>query len=149
DRLSGIATQQYLTQFRQADTDNTGYLDEKKAKASRLYRNLFKAMDRNGDGKLTEKEVTDYIEAYQKIRDKANAACVTLVLSDESRGIFDLLDADRDGRLSVREMRQAPLLLARLGGDKGYITKDDVPRSYRMTIRRGPASAGGLAAAAA
>jgi Ca2+-binding EF-hand superfamily protein len=73
---------------------------------------------------------------------------VTLVLSDESRGLFDLLDTDRDGRLSVREMRQAPKLLEKFDrGHKGHLTKEDIPRSYRLTVRRGPAATGGLNAA--
>jgi Ca2+-binding EF-hand superfamily protein len=75
---------------------------------------------------------------------------VSLVVSDQSRGLFDLLDADRDGRLSVREMRQAPKLLERLDRDgKGYLTRQDVPRSYRLALRRGPAGAGGAADVAA
>ena len=150
DRFAGLLRQQYVSQFRQADADGNGYVDEKEARNNRLLRGLFKAMDRDGDGKLTEKELLAYLDAYRAIQARARAGSVSLVLSDQSRGLFDLLDADRDGRLSVREMRQAPQLLERLDRDgKGYLTREDVPRSYRLTLRRGPAGAGGAADVAA
>ena len=45
-------------------------------------------------------------------------------------GLFDMLDTNRDNRLSVRELRQAPKLLEKLDRDrKGAIVADDVPRT--------------------
>ena len=35
---------------------------------SRVFRNLFKAMDRDGDGKLFEKEVIAYLDAMQDLQ---------------------------------------------------------------------------------
>src|SRR5262245_18467931 len=73
-----------------------------------------------------------------------------LVVSDQSRGLFDVLDVNRDGRLSVREMRRAPQLLAKLDRDhKGFLTREDIPHSYRLEMRRGPAGPNGLNGAAA
>src|SRR5262249_55420118 len=47
---------------------------------------------------------------------------------------------NRDGRLSVREMRGAVALLERFDVEKrGYLTRADIPKSYRLSIRRGPA----------
>jgi Ca2+-binding EF-hand superfamily protein len=144
DRLGGLVREQYLAQFRQADPDGKGYVEESKVKNNRLFRGLFKAMDRDGDGKVTEKEFLAYLDHAQELQKRARAGCVTLDLSDESRGLFDLLDTDRDGRLSVREMRGAVRLLGRYDqGGKGYLSKADVPHSYRLTVRRG-AAAGGL-----
>jgi Ca2+-binding EF-hand superfamily protein len=140
DVFTGLVRQQLLAQFRAADKDNKGYLDRKTAEANPVFRGLFKVMDRNGDGKLHEKEVTAYFEQYGRLQARAMASCVSLSLADVSRGLFDLLDVNRDGRLSVREMRGAAGLLARLDRDgKGYLTKADVPRSYRLTLRPGPA----------
>jgi Ca2+-binding EF-hand superfamily protein len=144
--LTGLVRQQYIAEFKKADKDKNGYLDEKEARGSRTFRDVFKAMDRDGDGKLYEKEVLAYLDAYRQIEERARASCVSLVLSDESRGLFDLLDVDRDGRLSVREMRGAVGLLKKLDREgKGYLTRADVPRSYRLTVRLGPASEGAAA----
>ncbi len=149
DQLAELVKQQYLIQFKQADTDNNGTLDEKEAKASRVFRTLFKAIDRDNDGKLTEKEVADYLQDYKKIQAKALAS-VTLTITDESRGLFDIIDSDRDSRLSLREMRQGAKILAHLDRvGRGYLTQDDIPRTYRISIKQGSLNslAGGAAAA--
>ena len=94
---------------------------------------------------FTEKEVIAYLEHLQKLQTRAQAACVTLVVTDQSRGLFDLLDANRDGRLSVREMRGAVKLLGQLDRDgKGYLTKADVPRQLPADAAPRPGGAGGL-----
>ena len=68
---------------------------------------------------------------------------MSLVLTNQSRGLFDLLDVNRDGRLGVRETRRAPELLKGLDRDgKGYLTQADVPHTYRVLLRRGPADQG-------
>src|SRR5262249_19019872 len=136
DLIGGILRQQLLAQFKQADRDNNGYLDEKEANASRVFRGLFKTMDRDGDGKLYEKEVIAYLDQANRLQARAMTSCVSLGLSDQSRGLFDLLDTNRDGRLSVREMRQASKLLAQLDhSGKGYLTRDDIPRTYQLALR--------------
>jgi Ca2+-binding EF-hand superfamily protein len=145
--LDGIVRQQYLAQFRGADKDGNGYLDAKEAKASPVYRNLFKAMDRDGDGKLYEKEVLAYLDQITKLQERAMAACVSLTVSDQSRGLFALLDVNRDGRLSVREMRGAAGLLKELDrSGKGYLTRADLPHNYRLAVRRGQDLGGQVAA---
>ncbi len=133
---------QFSALFKSADKDNNGYLDEKEAKKTPFFGGIFKQMDRDGDGKVTEKELLAFFDNMIDLENRAKNACVTLVLSDQSRGLFDLLDSDRDGRLSVREINQAPKLLARTG-TKGFLQKDDIPPCYQLMLRRGPARPGG------
>ena len=148
--FGGIIRQQVVAQFKQVDKANNGYLDETMVKGNRFFGSLFKAIDKDGDGKITEQEFVAYLDWLDGLRTRARNACVTLVLADQSRGLFDLLDTDRDGRLSVRELRGAVKLLDQFDVDKkGYITKDDLPKSYALTIRRGPASQGALGGIAA
>jgi Ca2+-binding EF-hand superfamily protein len=43
----------------------------------------------------------------------------------------------------VREMRQGPKLLEQLDRDgKGQLTRDDLPRNYLLTLKRGPSDRG-------
>jgi Ca2+-binding EF-hand superfamily protein len=134
--------QRYLTQFDAADRDNNGYLDEKEAMQSPFFRNTFKLMDRDGDGKLYKKEMLAYLDSMEKLQKQAVASIVSLNFSDQGKGLFDLLDTDRDGRLSVRELRQLPKLLDRLDRDKdGCLSRNEIPRSYRAYIQQGPLNA--------
>jgi Ca2+-binding EF-hand superfamily protein len=149
DRIGGILRQQLLAQFKQADKDKNGYLDAKEAAANGIFRGMFKAMDRDGDGKVYESEAVAYFDQLANLQRRARAACVTLVLTNQSRGLFDLLDTDRDGRLSVREMRGAVKLLEQLDtGHKGYLESRDLPTSHQLALRGGPADTGAAGAAA-
>jgi Ca2+-binding EF-hand superfamily protein len=142
DPYAPIMRLQWTALFQQADKNKDGYLDEQEA--STFFGSAFKAMDRDGDGKVSKKEFEDYLDLIGDLQKRTQNACVSLVLSDESRGLFDLLDVNRDGRLSVREMRGAAGLIEKLGKtDKGYLSMSDMPPSHRLTVRRGPASSGG------
>jgi Ca2+-binding EF-hand superfamily protein len=140
--------EQYLAEFKKADRDKNGYLDMAEAMRSPLYRNLFKLMDRDGDGMLFEKEVLAYLDAYQNLQAAARASCATVGVSAEGKGLFEMLDTNRDGRLSVREMRNAVRLIAELDRDgDGMLSRTEIPRCTAATFRMGPASGGGYAAA--
>jgi Ca2+-binding EF-hand superfamily protein len=134
---------QVLNQFKMADADNKGYLEMKDVRQRPLFRDSFKAMDANGDGKLEEKEVLAYLDKLEELQKKARAACVSLTVSDNSRGLFDLIDTNHDGRLSVRELRNAVKLVDQYGKD-GAISRNDIPRNYHLTLRPGPAQADAL-----
>jgi Ca2+-binding EF-hand superfamily protein len=143
--LGDILKAQLSALFKAADKDGDGYVDEKEAKASPQFRNFYKNLDRDGKGKVSEKEMFAYYDQMQEIAQRAKAACVTLVLKDQTRGLFDLLDTNRDGKLGLRELRQAPKLLERVAG-KDSLSKDDLPHSYLLTLRRGSAQSDGIGA---
>ena len=71
-----------------------------------------------------------------------------VALACPTRGIefdattLDLLDADHDGRLGLRELRTAWTRLAPWDQGKGYVTKGMLPYQYRLTLSHGrPAQA--------
>ncbi len=133
--------QQYLAQFRMADKDNNGYLDMNEANQNPLYRSQFRMIDRDGDGKLFEKEVIAYLDRMKELQGAAMRSCASLEVKDQGRGLFDLVDSNSDGRLSVRELRNMVKLVDQLDRDgDGRISRSEVPHKYRVDVRRGPAT---------
>ena len=148
DLIGGFMARQLGSQFKQADRDGNGFIDAKEAQGNRAFRGLFKAMDRDGDGKVSEKEMNAYFTHLRTLQARVRDGSASLVLADQSSGLFQMLDSNRDGRLSVREMRKAVGLLKQLdSAGKGYFSRDDVPHNYQWMVRRGPSGAGGANAA--
>jgi Ca2+-binding EF-hand superfamily protein len=138
DGLAGMIRTELL--FDLADKDKKGLI----ARADRTlmggYAGHFEMMDRNGDGKVTKEEHAAYFRDMTSLQARASASCVTLAFIDADRGLFDLLDVNCDGKLTVHEMQQAPKLLDRFDkSGKGYLTEQDLPRSWHLIVRRGPA----------
>jgi hypothetical protein len=106
-----------------------------------VFRGHFRLIDRDGKDKVTRNELVAYVRKMSDLQARATAACISLVFIEDGRGLFDVLDADHNGRLSVHEMQQAPKLLARLDKDgKGYLAPSDVPARCQLLVRRGPAA---------
>ncbi len=90
--------------------------------------------DRDRDGKLTEAELTLWLDAIELV---AKAHVLVSVL-DHGRGLFELLDADHDGALSVRELRGAWTRLNEAGCIKeGAFDRATLPRQLIATVTRG------------
>jgi Ca2+-binding EF-hand superfamily protein len=134
----------YKRRFSAADGDNNGYLDMNEAGRNRFFRSLFKAMDADGDGMLYLKEVLAYFEKQEALQDRAQKSCITMSLADQGKGLFDLLDRNGDGRLSVRELRDAVKQVRHLDLNKdGKIESSEIPRRFSLTARQGPSGGGG------
>jgi Ca2+-binding EF-hand superfamily protein len=129
--------------FEHGDPDRKGFVTEDNREGLLLFSGHFKMIDRNNDGKVTREEFIAYIQRMSALQVRATASCVSLVFIDSGRGLFDLLDTDHNGTLTVHEMAQAPRLLERFDkAGKGYLTEHDLPRTWHLLVRRGPA--GGL-----
>ncbi len=142
-RINLSNQQIYKMQFGQADQDNNGYLDANEVRRNGFFAGAFQAMDRDGDGKLFEKEMLAYLEQVAGLQALAMAGCCSLNVSDQGKGLFDLLDANRDGRLSVREMRNAAKQIENLDRDGDQqVGKDEIPRNYQLALQRGGVGTG-------
>jgi Ca2+-binding EF-hand superfamily protein len=99
---------------------------------------VFKAMDADGDGKVTEKEMSAYLDRITEWQNRAKSSCLVLTYGDQSNGLFDLLDTNHDGRLSIREMRQAVKLLDVLGhANDAQLKRSDIPRIFKLALAQG------------
>src|SRR5262249_28755658 len=86
------------------------------------------------DGKVTRTEFDDALQ----IMGETFGTTFTLSAQETSKGLFELLDTNRDGRLSVRELRNARQVLAAydLNAD-GFLSEDEIPRQIALTIGTG------------
>jgi Ca2+-binding EF-hand superfamily protein len=131
----------YIRQFEAADANRDGFIDRGESKAVRFSAAVFDVLDRDGDGKVSRKELQDYLDQVHDRQVQALSRRVACRISAEGRGLFDLLDRDRDGRLGLRELRGAPRLLAALDQDgDGMLSRDEVPRTYQVALGLGQAS---------
>jgi Ca2+-binding EF-hand superfamily protein len=129
------AKQFYGNQFRRADGDNNKYLDRDEARRFGVFDDqTFKLMDRDGDGKLFLEEMNDYIDQDTSI----SQSRTVLMVVDQGRSIFDVLDANRDRRLGVRELRAA--LKKVEGWDRnadGLLANEEIPARYQASLGAG------------
>jgi Ca2+-binding EF-hand superfamily protein len=124
-----------MRQFNALDMDGNGYLDrDETAQRIRFERGLFELMDMDGDDKVFADEMKQYVQS----RAEPAATTCRVNVYDTGYGFFMALDANADGRVSVREMRHAPSALYQLDrdGQEGVGEKEPV-RHFHMEFVRG------------
>jgi len=122
-------------QFAAADAEGRGALTRRQADDP-LLAALFDLADRDRDGRLTEQELSSFLDLHA-----AGAVTFTsLTLADRSLGLFELLDADGDGRLSLRELATAWDRLREYDRDgDGKLSRDELPRRAVLRLTQGKA----------
>lgn len=135
-----LIRQNVMQQFKAVDQDKNGILDKKELQNLQrafVLRPILQFGDVDGDGQLTEKEVTDFLD----MQDKLITSNVTLQVQDNSQGLFELLDGNRDGNLGLRELRTAWQRLASLDRDgDGCIARGEIPRQVLLSFNAGAAN---------
>ncbi|MEI8019603.1 MAG: hypothetical protein WCH39_15465, partial [Schlesneria sp.] len=121
-------------QFMAADADANGYLEKSEAERAFLYNATFENLDADKNGKV----FLDEVIAYFQVRFDAARSRTVLSINEQGRTLFEILDTDRDRRLSFRELQAAAdkLSLWDKDGD-GLLSESEVPLQYRLTIARG------------
>ena len=118
-----------------ADSDANGYLREK-SEAEQAY--LFAATFENLDTDKNDKVFLDEDIAYFQVRFDAARSRIVLSINEQGRTLFDILDTDRDRRLSFREVQAAASKLSLWDKDgDGLLSQSEVPQQYRLTVARG------------
>ncbi len=98
----------------------------------RVLGQMFEFLDRDKNGRLTEKEV----QALVDLQAEALSCHVSLAFFDQGRGLFAMIDSDRDGRLSAREMRDAWSRLESRSHDH-VVAREDIPRQCTLSAGLG------------
>jgi Ca2+-binding EF-hand superfamily protein len=94
---------------------------------------MFEAADRDSDGKMTKAE----FDAYFDLQDSFRNLSMSLTPTVQTPSLFQLLDENRDGRLSVRELRTAwsrLLVLEEPGAE--VITKGIIQPTVNLRLSR-------------
>ncbi len=131
---------QYMQQFRMLDPRGDGYVKLDQLKKLDKDPNavtilaLFAWADRDTNDKLTEKELSDFLDMAMSL----HGAQAKLTFADNGQSLFELLDANRDGQLSIRELRGAWKRLEEFDRDKkGSIARNEIPRQYQLLVSQG------------
>ena len=120
-----------------ADLDGDKRLSAEEQAGSTLAR-AARFMDRDRDGQLDEEESLRYAADVALPRQAAVAERVTLILAPRRVGLFQLLDANQDGRLGMREVRVAADILRSADGDgDGKLKPGESPAVFRLAVARG------------
>src|SRR5262249_14632319 len=125
-----------LQQFQLADTKKQGFVTQADLTGrAQIFVQLFPLADRDGDGKVTTAEMT----ALVNLLEEAPTSVATVAVGEHGRALFQLLDANGDGRLGLRELRTAWDRLGAPGrnGD-GHFRAGENPRQVELVRRPGP-----------
>jgi Ca2+-binding EF-hand superfamily protein len=126
----------FVQQFDSLDAEGRGYVNRRQIEtpAGNLLGFALEWGDRDEDGRLSRKE----LEAFLDLLGEAKKARLSMTFSSTGRGLFQLLDADGDGRLTPRELRTVWTRLAPCDRDgDGQVSRREIPRQFHLVVSTG------------
>jgi Ca2+-binding EF-hand superfamily protein len=120
--------------FTAFDRDANAYLEPSEVQANPPYDTMFDLFDINHDGML-------YADEMQSVVSAESATALSrsrLISSNRGRDFFEILDENRDRRISPRELLA---VVTRIdiwdGNDDAAISQGEIPQLYQLTFDRG------------
>ncbi len=127
------STKLYRIRFLTSDRDKNGYLDATEYASIQLPA-AFKDVDANGDGMLYREEMTPFLE-FDAIAIQAH---IEMMVGDEGRTLFEVLDGNVDRRLTMREIREGFDRLAAVDRNHDQrVAQSELESRYRLTFSFG------------
>jgi Ca2+-binding EF-hand superfamily protein len=132
--LMAAAEERFRGRFAEADVNRDGFVDDTDKQNLADLKKLSAIADRDNDGRLSEKEFT----AWVRLQGDTARGHVLLSVLDHGPGLFELLDGDGDGALSVRELRGAwDRLKATNCVTDGRFDRMKLPHQFFIVVGRG------------
>ena len=123
----------YRLRFLMSDRDKNGYVDEMEYGSLQLPA-PFKDVDANGDGMLFREELTPFVD-FDAI---AVQARIEMMVADEGKTLFELLDGNTDRRLTSREIREGFTRLASVDRNHdGRVAQSELESRFKLTFSFG------------
>ncbi len=121
--------------FMDIDSDTNGFLDRDEfgQTADGVTVDHFRNVDRDGDGKVIEKEFTSFVNQQEELQKHL----VCLELDGSGQSLFRIIDSSGDGRLDTSELATLPSrILAMDSNSDGVVTEDELPGGFRIMFSR-------------
>jgi Ca2+-binding EF-hand superfamily protein len=125
-----------VQQFNNLDAEDRGYVNRRQVEtpAGTPLRFALEWGDRDEDGRLSRKELEDFLD----LLGEAEKARLSMTFTSTGRGLFQLLDANGDGRLTPRELLTAWARLAPCDRDgDGRVSRREIPRQFHLVVSTG------------
>jgi Ca2+-binding EF-hand superfamily protein len=121
--------------FQDIDLDDSKSISLAEARGREPFQGLFRVMDRDGDGRIVKGEMNAALALLEDLwRGHAR-----LAVTDRGVLLFGNLDASGDGRLGLRELREASERLASFDRDgDGQIRAAEIPHRFELSLSLAP-----------
>jgi Ca2+-binding EF-hand superfamily protein len=126
------ARQFVAAQFKSTDIAQRGFIDPVQAEQNQVFRLLYPSADRNADQKLT----LDELNAYLELLGTCVSSSTVLLVSDDGRNLFSLINTYHDGRLRQRELTQAWAQLSPFAKEDA-VARTELPRQFQLLFSQG------------
>ena len=129
----GDSSRMYGIRFLMNDRDKNGYLDEMEFAGLQLPAQ-FQDVDVNGDGMLYRDELSTFV-AFDAI---AIQSRIELMIADEGKTLFELLDSNVDRRLTPREVQEGFTRLATVDRNQDQrVAQSELESRFQLTFSFG------------